>query len=218
MARVKNERKQPKKVRHPFARKTFLEQRHLRGYKIVKRIGKGAYGIVYKAVSKNGKQVALKLVNLKSTTAEDFKFEQEMSEKLSRKGVGPRFHGGWSLRKIHLGALVSDLWDGNLAGYMERSGRKSIPKIAVDKIRQQISLLQRMKIAHLDLHSDNVLVREAKGKIVDATLTDFGLATPFHEIDTEAVKEVISHFKLPKSTSPDRIDALLFQKLMREWK
>jgi serine/threonine protein kinase len=86
----------PGGLRNPFERKVprFLTSTQLKNYRIVKRIGAGSFGNVYKAVSpkkkkkrekkRSNKDVAVKLVDLKDTSFDEFQREYGVTSFLGK--------------------------------------------------------------------------------------------------------------------------------------
>ena len=243
MGRTKAE---PKVLRNPFKRAGFIiSTRQLRGYQIVKRIGSGAYGRVFSA-RKAGKShlkdtdvmVALKVVNITvGDDRKDFLNEVSLSERFSTiANIGPTFLQSWKMvvDGKRIGVITMRLWDTSLGRFMDRSSRKSVPRLVLEKISAQLRALHRLGYAHMDLHSGNILVKVKSDRsvrmagqkekqerlvIVDATLADFGHSMALADVDEARLKEVVEWYELPKTTrDPKQVDLKLLAKIKREWK
>lgn len=205
--------------KHPFLVRAYLTQRLLRGYHLLQVIGKGSYGIVYKARKNGGEStVALKMVNLRETDPDDFELETEVSRLCSEEGIGPKLLDGFALRSAEIGVLVFDLWDITLGGYMDSSGRKTVPKAVSKKVQNHLKRLRDMKMGHFDLHEENILLRvSSKGEIKDAVLSDFGKARHTCAVDHETHTDAVTFFELPRTTTVENFDQKMWAKVQREW-
>lgn len=216
MARGKHE--SPRDLKNPFRRHSVLSIDQLRHYRIIKRIGRGAFGAVYKA-EKKGIVRALKLVNLRETSQDEFFLECEMTKLFSELKSGPNYFKSWSLPSKQVGVIVTELWDTNLGTYMDNSDRKSVPPLVLEKIQAQLDRIHGMGVSHFDLHADNILLRLTdEKKVCDATLTDFGHAKHTEALTPEELEDITDNFELPKKTMASDVDRLLFNKIKREWK
>jgi len=216
MARGKHE--SPRELKNPFRRHSVLSVDQLRHYRIIKRIGRGSFGAVYKA-EKKGITRALKLVNLRETSRDEFFLECEMTKVFSELKSAPTYFKSWSLPSKKVGVIVTELWDTSLGKYMDNSDRKSVPKLVLEKIQGQLDRIHGMGVSHFDLHADNILLRLTDGgKVCDAILADFGHAKHTDALTCEELHEIIDNFELPKGTKASDVDRLQFSQIKREWK
>lgn len=216
MARGKHET--ARDLKNPFRRGSVLTVAQIRRYRIIKRIGRGSFGAVYQA-KKKGNVVALKLINMREVSREQFVVECEMAKVFSELNSGPTFVKSWRVPKEQVGVIVAELWDTNLSKYMNHSGRKSVPKLVVEKIQSQLDRIHDIGISHFDLHADNILLRLTdEGKVCDATLTDFGHAKHTNALDDKELEDIIDNFELPKRTLASDVDQLTFNQIKRGWK
>ena len=229
MAREKAEKQRrkprvgaPKKggISNPFRKaEGQLSPKMLRGYTVVKKLGKGSFGVVYEALKPGNKPIALKLVDLKETSKTDFVFEREMAQLCSEEKLGPQYYESWNMESSKIGALVLELWDQTLGSWMDKSGRTTVPKVVVDKVQWQLDKLHQLNLHHLDLHADNILVRlNQKGDVIDATLSDFGKTTHETDIDMENLEKIVDFYELPKGTTIQNIDQRMFSQIKQDWK
>ncbi len=218
MARGKGKSQRPRELKNPFRRHSVLSVDQLRNYCIIKRIGRGSFGAVYKA-EKKGIARALKLVNLRETSQDEFFLECEMTKVFSELKSGPTYVKSWSIPSKKVGVIVTELWDSTLGKYMDNLDRKSVPKLVFEKIQGQLNRIHGMGISHFDLHADNILLRLTDdGKVSDAILADFGHAKHTDALTCEELHEIIDNFELPKKTAASDVDRLLLNKIKREWR
>jgi len=218
MARGKHE--SPRELKNPFRRHSVLSVDQLRHYRIIKRIGRGSFGAVYKAQSKDGVARALKLVNLRETSGDEFFLECEMTKVFSELKSGPTYVKSWSIPSKKVGVIVTELWDTTLGKYMDNnSERKSVPPLVLEKIQGQLERIHDQGISHFDLHADNILLRLTdENKVIDAILADFGHAKHTDALDSKKLDDIIDNFELPKGTKAADVDRLLFNQIKVEWK
>ena len=214
----KSEGRPGKDLKNPFTRGSILSVSQLRNYRIIKRIGRGSFGAVYRA-EKDGAVMALKLVNLREASTEKFILECEMAKLFSELKAGPVYSESWSVPKENVGVIVTELWDTSLGKFMDNCELKSVPKMVVEKIQTQLDRIHRIGASHFDLHAENILLRLSdKGQICDATLTDFGHAMLTEALDCTTLHEILDNFGLSKRTQAADIDRLQFNQIKREWK
>ena len=216
MGRQERKPKKQNSFRHPF-RKKDVSLDAIKGFQLVKKIGKGSFGKVYKA-KKDGKECAFKFVDLNDKEG-DFALEGILTEWFSSEKIGPQFIGCWDIKKENLGVLASDLWDCSLDDFMEKNDRSRVPKLVMDKVTAQIKRLHSLDHVHLDLHGGNVLVKcNATGKnVVDATIADFGKSMHVHNINQKRLKLPIELFELRPTKDPKNIDLQLLKQLRSDY-
>lgn len=216
----------PGGLRNPFEKKVprFITSVQLKNYRVVKRIGAGSYGKVYKAISPSlsNNEVAVKLVDLKDTEFNEFQREYGLTSFLAEHGVGPSIINGWRIKGEgnDVGVIVSDLWDTTLGEFMDNSGKRTVPKNVVNDIEKDLTTMHRLGFVHLDLHEDNVLVKldSKKRKIEKATICDFGLAKRVSDVSQSDIAEVIDDYELKQTTNPKKLDFLMVREIEKQWK
>jgi serine/threonine protein kinase len=229
----KRDAKRVNSFRNPFVRGgSALSTRQLHHYQMGKRIGKGAYGKVFRAKKKTeNHRVALKIVDTSSSEHgyTQFNMERWTTEMLSQDGgIGPNFHDGWCIRKNGktLGMLAIELWDCSLEVFMKLTARRTVPKIVIDKVQTQLAQMHsHYKVAHMDVHAGNVLLKLEKGaprdkpKVLGVTLADFGNVMYLEGIDEELMQLTIDMYDLPRSIKdPRRIDHAMLSLMKSQWK
>jgi serine/threonine protein kinase len=154
----------------------------IKGYEIVKKLGQGAMGAVYRAVRKaSNETVALKV--LKPNLSNDHEFVQRFLREA--KAVARLNHPN-IIRAIDVGKsgkfyyFAMEFIDGQAIGDVVKR-TKSLPEMAALKVVKQIALALdhawKHKIIHRDVKPDNIMVM----KTGQAKLTDLGLARTARE-------------------------------------
>ena len=152
------------------------------GYEIVKKLGQGAMGAVYRAVrKKTGETVALKV--LKPDLSNDHEFVQRFLREA--KAVARLNHDN-IIRAIDVGKsgkfyyFAMEFIDGQAIGDVVKREKK-LPERAALKVVKQIALALdhawKHKIIHRDVKPDNIMVMKSGA----AKLTDLGLARSARE-------------------------------------
>lgn len=150
--------------------------RSLRGYRIVERLGEGAFSIVYRGTQPSvDRGVAIKQIRAELANRPEFiqRFEAEahMVARLEHPYIVP-LYDFWRepgsaylvMRLLPGGSLESSLLEGSWG--LERTKRM------VDQIGSALSTAHRAGIVHRDVKPANILL-DAEG---NAYLTDFGIA------------------------------------------
>lgn len=150
-------------------------------WRVVRRLGGGAYGTVY-LVEKEGKLYALKLARFLSHSGDarhtDERAQRELSCLLSLHHphiVQARAHGRWPGVKTGFFYVVMDYVEGcTLAEWLER--HRPTPHEVVmlfDKVFSAVAHTHAQGILHRDLKPNNILVEVRTGQPV---VVDFGAA------------------------------------------
>jgi hypothetical protein len=147
----------------------------LKGYEIKNILGKGGYGGVYVGCDiDNNCTYAVKFMANK----ESFLNEHNIVSKISVPpyNIGPKYHGSWWCNEDGIGMIVTDRWTKQLPE------NKCLPLHLFEKLKKQIELLHSLGYVHCDILEKNVLIKYQNNKIVDVTLTDFGLTDSKDEL------------------------------------
>ncbi|PAV72997.1 hypothetical protein WR25_13422, partial [Diploscapter pachys] len=159
-------------------------------YKIVKMLGKGAFGEVYLTDytakdPSNSEQVALKKISLHGMSEEQCTKEAKLMKKISESSTSPHAIKYLdSFMKISHGNLYIAMdycSRGDLRSKIKANielGKEFDPRIVYDYIYQiadGINELHKHDIVHRDLKPANILIAEENGKEV-LKISDFGLA------------------------------------------
>ena len=172
----------------------------LGGYRVVRRVSSGGFGVVYLAVDSEGQQVAIKeyLPSSLATRAPGELLPKVPSEKLSlyRLGLKSFFEEGRSLAQISHASVVSVLnfFRENETVYMvmnylegatlqdfivtardlkkQKVFRESTIRSLFDEILRGLRIVHQHKMLHLDLKPANIFITDDNR----AVMLDFGAA------------------------------------------
>jgi|SRR5579862_2424402 len=191
----------------------------LKGYNLEKYLAEGGYGTVYQACDMEKKcDYVIKIQKLdfnNEPKMDDWLREVKMTGILSiEHDIGPKFLGAWLCEQDEVGIIVSELWDGRLYDCP--------PRYLIEKLQAQIDKINELGYVHGDILSKNILVKkDVDGKIVDATLTDFGTVatakqwkedekdygfiTDFYKYHTDLVNETREYYLDNQITKKDVI-------------
>lgn len=173
-------------------------------FELCEVIGRGSYGIVYKAFDRNTqREVALKcprpeLKSLK-TVKDKFYIEGTSVSKVVHPGLVPLLDIGFSDGTPY---LVSRLVNGpNLEQWLEQSRRPISPMLAVQWVKQLAEAIEHLHfhdILHGDLKPSNILLEhpysdepaEMPPELLSVRVTDFGSASQIHPDTKKGEKEL----------------------------
>ena len=146
------------------------------GYRLEAVLGKGAMGVVYRAVDDAGVAVAIKVLAERLAGDDVFRHrfahEARAATELSHKHLVPVLASGES---DGVPFLVMPLVEGgSLAGLLQRDGPMAGPRVArlVAQIGGALDAIHTTGMVHRDVKPSNILVDDAGS----AALTDFGIA------------------------------------------
>jgi len=160
----------------------------IKNYTYVKELGVGITGYVSLAQHKHTNQFyAIKcfqlrkriltehiprdfyLLNFSSVLSKsDFNDEVRLHTLFNSKNVGPILYASWI--ENGLGYMVLEVWDRHL------ENGETLTEKEYSKIKNQIQTIHKCGYLHLDIKSDNILVKlDQNNEIIDITITDFGL-------------------------------------------
>ena len=170
------------------------------GYRVIRRLSSGGFGVVYLAIDKDGQQVAIKEYLPSALAARDpgLLVPQVLPEKLSlyRLGLKSFFEEGRSLAQISHGSVVSVLnfFRENETVYMvmnylqgatlqdfivtardlkkKKIFRESTIRSLFDEILRGLRIVHQHKMLHLDIKPANILITDEDR----AVMIDFGAA------------------------------------------
>jgi hypothetical protein len=155
------------------------------GYRLLKRLGSGALGEVWKAEAPGGVEVAVKRIS-RSLEAHEAQHELRSLEhvKRLRHNYLMPIHAFW----VHKGRLyvAMELADGSLSDRAEQYKKKGLPGIPQDELlrylreaAEALDFLHAEGVHHRDIKPANILLLKGHVKVAD-----FGLARPLRDTDS----------------------------------
>uniref|UniRef100_A0A0K0F6X7 Serine/threonine-protein kinase PLK4 (inferred by orthology to a human protein) n=1 Tax=Strongyloides venezuelensis TaxID=75913 RepID=A0A0K0F6X7_STRVS len=148
-------------------------------YQIIKEIGRGGFGIVYKAIRNNDKkEVAIKIVD--TARVSPVRLSQELKALRSLKSMHiVEFYDDFTEKDSHC-IVMEYCIHGSLRQYIKEHGPLS-DEVAAFVLRQLVlgvNSIHKANMMHRDLSTGNVLIYEiSKDGNLYIKLADFGLAT-----------------------------------------
>jgi serine/threonine protein kinase len=154
-------------------------------YKIQKIIGKGAFGVVYKAFELcSGKIVAIKQIPVDSKNKKHVIKEIELLKGLDHPNIVKYYN--YLKEEDNIYIIMEYLEGGTLKQYIEKSSQNINEDIAREIIKQLLNALSYLHylcdICHRDIKPENIMFPE-KNNISFIKLLDFGLST--NEFETK---------------------------------
>lgn len=152
----------------------------LRGYRLIERIGEGAFGVVYRAHQPQvGREVAIKSIHYELANDPEFvrRFEREarLIARLEHPHIVPLYDywrdpdGAYLVMRFFRG--------GSLRARIDRSGPLAPDEAAgiLERVAQALAAAHRQGVVHRDVKPENVLLDEDG----NAYLSDFRIAKEF---------------------------------------
>ena len=160
-------------------------------YKIIKKIGSGAFGVVY-LVKSNNKKIALKV---QKNNIEPIKFvdetinEFENGKITGKHKITPKYYNMEFLFNEMTNEMVSFIemeyiQGKTLTNYLQT---KKLNQKQVEILENKIKKLHKLNIVHRDLHKNNIMV--VSGKKFDIYLIDLGFSKTSKKIFKNQKKE-----------------------------
>eukprot|EP01114_Cavostelium_apophysatum_P023823 TRINITY_DN90_c0_g1_i3.p1 TRINITY_DN90_c0_g1~~TRINITY_DN90_c0_g1_i3.p1 ORF type:complete len:1113 (+),score=446.88 TRINITY_DN90_c0_g1_i3:1211-4549(+) len=173
----------PDETMSPRLRTQTMESREQVGdYILIDKLGKGAYGVVYKALNLyEGNTVAIKQLNLKGAskeTIESLEAEITLLKSLDHHNI-VRYIGHVSKGK-ELCIVMEYIENGSLATMVKKYGRfpEMLSKTYIRKVLTGLDYLHEQGVIHRDIKPDNILIT----KDGEVKLADFGVSTKLNSL------------------------------------
>lgn len=156
------------------------------GYRIKRRIGIGGYGAVYLAESeKDARRVAIKIMLARVAVDEQartkFSREFELLKGFHHVNIVAVYDSGSAGSAFYF--VMEHCPGGSVADYMEASGGKFSPAVALPIMRQALqglAFVHQSSVVHRDLKPQNILLSGTPASPV-AKIADLGLAKNFEK-------------------------------------
>ena len=148
-------------------------------------IGKGSFASVYLGKDKNGKQVAIKKINIKEISSkllEKFKIEMDIAQTLDNINIVKTFETFKTMNNIY---VVMEYCNNNtLYEYIKESYKYNTTKenkeinvlYIVRQIKNAFDYLYELNIFHRDLKPKNILIHKTTETNLIVKIADFGFA------------------------------------------
>ena len=178
-------------------------------YRIVKRIGRGSAGAVYRAVQENvNREVAIKVLSVdmaeRAEMIERFRREAYNISRLKHPNTVTLFDYG-SVDEFYY--IVMEMLEGQTLGRMLRVGGPLLPSRAVHILGQLLRSLKEaheLEIVHRDLKPDNIFIADILGEKDFVKVLDFGIAKALGRDDEVQLTEHGMVFGTPSYMAPEQ--------------
>jgi len=172
--------------RNNRTRAQTMESREQVGdYILIDKLGKGAYGMVFKALNLyQGNTVAIKILNLKGASKETVEsLEAEISLLQSLDHVNIVRYIGHITKGKELCIVMEYVENGSLANMVKKYGSfpETLAKTYVRKVLVGLVYLHEQGVIHRDIKPDNILIT----KDGEVKLADFGVSTKLNSLKTD---------------------------------
>lgn len=180
----------------PFTNKT------LQNYRILKKIGEGGMGVVYKAADiYSSKEVAIKVIrskgNSKDSTKKRFQREMELSSRLSHPYLVKMISYGEE--NDHPYFIMEYIQGKPLPQYIEKTEKLEEKLLIIKKVLEGLEYAHINNILHRDIKPSNIIIKEDGNPV----LMDFGLAKST-EIKDKSLTQSGEILGTPQYMSPEQ--------------
>lgn len=165
-------------------------------YLIEQELGKGGFGITYRAKDNNGRLVVIKTLNEQVQSRPDFaKFQQDFLNEAIKLAKCSHPHIVRIYEVIHedvLWCMVMEYINGeDLASRVENQGVLSEAEALryIQQIGEALIVVHNNGLLHRDIKPQNIMLRAGKS---EAVLIDFGIAREFSPNLTQTHTELLS--------------------------
>ena len=183
-------------------------------YKILKIIGKGAFGVVYKAFELcSGRIVAIKQIAIDFENRTIFKREIELLKNLEHPNIVKYYN---YLKEENYIYIIMEYLEGDtLRKYLKENSDKINEDIARTIIKQLLNALSYLHyscdVCHRDIKPENIMFKE-KDDISCVKLLDFGLSS-----DSFESKIKMRNCGTLTYMAPEQISSLRYSKAVDIW-
>ncbi len=183
-------------------------------YKIQKIIGKGAFGVVYKAFELcSGRIVAIKQIPIDSTNRKDVIKEIELLKNLEHPNIVKYYN--YLKEDNHIYIIMEYLEGSTLKQYITHNSENITEDIARNIIKQLLNALSYLHyscdVCHRDIKPENIMFTE-KNDISYIKLLDFGLSS-----DAFESKLKTQNCGTLTYMAPEQISSLRYSKAVDIW-
>ena len=183
-------------------------------YKINKVIGKGAFGIVYKAFELcSGRRVAIKQIRIDTQNKNLVLKEIEVLKKVEHPNIVKYFN--FLKEDNYVFIIMEFLEGGTLKEYINENKENISEEIAREIIKQIFNALSYLHyscdVCHRDVKPENIMFSE-KNNIQSLKLLDFGLSSDFFES-----KLRLQNCGTLTYMAPEQISGVIYSKAVDVW-
>ena len=183
-------------------------------YKIIKVIGKGAFGIVYKAFELcSGRRVAIKQIKIDTENKNLVLKEIEVLKKVEHQNIVQYFN--FLKEDNYIFIIMEFLEGGTLKEYIQENKDNITEEIASEIIKQILNALSYLHyscdVCHRDVKPENIMFSE-KNNISSLKLLDFGLSS-----DSFESKLRMQNCGTLTYMAPEQISGVVYSKAVDIW-
>ena len=183
-------------------------------YKIIKAIGKGAFGIVYKAFELcSGRRVAIKQIKIDNQNKNLVLKEIEVLKKVEHPNIVQYFN--FLKEDNYIFIIMEFLEGGTLKEYIQENKNNITEEIASKIIKQIFNALSYLHyscdVCHRDIKPENIMFSE-KNNISSIKLLDFGLSS-----DSFESKLRMQNCGTLTYMAPEQISGVVYSKAVDVW-
>ena len=183
-------------------------------YKINKAIGKGAFGVVYKAFELcSGRRVAIKQIKIDTNNKNLVAKEIEVLKKVEHPNIVKYFN--FLKEDNYIFIIMEFLEGGTLKEYIQENSQNITEDIAREIIKQIFNALSYLHyscdVCHRDVKPENIMFSE-KNNISSLKLLDFGLSS-----DSFESKLRLQNCGTLTYMAPEQISGAIYSKAVDVW-